>query len=154
MQRKYKQIPPPPHSLDGIPHYSYASLTFKHFPTFKRQGKKNGTCAHESFLFESSYAFISEGRCLIIKKTSLILIMIEKQAIKIFCSEKIFLNIILFLEILNDWGIYCFSSKYICIYVYTWWSLFNMCMLDQFKLNTETRPCKKKTTPKTMKISD
>lgn len=119
-----------------------------------KERKKNGTCAHESFLFESSYAFNSEGRCLIIKKTSLISIMIEKQAIKIFCFENIFLYIILFLEILNDWGIYCFSSKYICMYVYTWWSLFNMCMLDQFKLNTETRPCKKKNTPKTMKISD
>lgn len=89
MQRKYKQIPPPI-TWAEYPHYSFASLTFKHFPTFKRKGKKNGTCAHESFLFESSYAFSSEGRSFIIKKTSLILIMIEKQAIKIFCFENIF----------------------------------------------------------------
>lgn len=129
--------------MGGIPHYSFASLTFKHFPTFKRKKKKRYMCTRVFFLFESSYAFNSEGRCLIIKKTSLISIMIEKQAIKIFCFENIFLYIILFSEILNDWGIYCFSSKCICMYVYTWWSLFNMCMLDQFKLTTETRPCKK-----------
>lgn len=66
VQRKYKQIPPP------ITWAEYAIIHLHHWllnisQPSKERGK-NGTCAHESFLFESSHAFISEGRCLIIKK--------------------------------------------------------------------------------------
>lgn len=82
--------------------------------------------------------------------------MIEKQAIKIFCFENIFLNIILFLEILNDLGIYCFSSKYICMCIRDEVCLICTCTCYGIRsiLSLQKQDHAKKNTPKTMKISD